>query len=62
MPMNTIIVFWPSPIPSHRMLSGIQVIDGNGRSNEMNGSMTAFAGHHTPITMPSGTATPAAIA
>ena len=60
--MKTIIVFWPSPIPSHKMLSGIQVIDGNGRRSDMNGSITALAGHHTPITIPSGTATAAAIA
>ena len=39
------------------MVSGIQVIDGSGRSSEMNGSTIAFAGHHTAITTPSGTAT-----
>ena len=39
------------------MVSGIQVIDGSGRSSETNGSTIAFAGHHTAITTPSGTAT-----
>ena len=42
------------------MVSGIQVIEGSGRSSETNGSTIAFAGHHTPMTMPSGTATNAA--
>ena len=39
-------------MPSQRMVRGIQVIDGSGRSSEMNGSMMAFGGpphrhHHT---------------
>src|SRR5579862_1515128 len=60
--MKTMAVFWDSPMPSQRMLSGIQVIDGSGRSSETKGSITALAGHHTPMTMPSGTATTAASA
>src|SRR5580704_2648278 len=39
------------------MVSGIQVIEGSGRSRETNGSTIALAGHHTAMTMPSGTAT-----
>ena len=39
------------------MVSGIQVIDGSGRSSDTNGSTIALAGHHTAITTPSGTAT-----
>src|SRR5262245_15922161 len=52
--MNTIAVFCASPIPSHSMVSGIQVIEGSGRSSDTNGSTMALAGHHTPIRMPSG--------
>ena len=39
------------------MVSGIQVIDGSGRSSETNGSIAALAGAHTAMTMPSGIAT-----
>src|ERR1700729_2644686 len=49
-------------MPSHRMVSGIQVIEGNGRSSDTNGSTMAFAGHHTAITTPNGTETSAASA
>ena len=37
--MNTIATFCSSPMPSHRMVSGIQVIEGSGRSSETNGSI-----------------------
>src|SRR5262249_20906948 len=47
---------------SQRMLSGIQVIDGRGRSRETKGSMMALAGHQTPMITPSGTATTVASA
>src|SRR5438445_7710063 len=60
--MKTISVFWDSPMPSQRRLRGIQVMDGSGRNSDTNGSMIALAGHHTPMTMPSGTATTAASA
>ena len=60
--MKTIATFCVSPMPSHRMDSGIQVMEGSGRSRETNGSMIAFAGRHTPMTMPSGTATSVASA
>src|SRR5215831_9493927 len=42
--MKTIAVFWDSPMPSQRMLRGIQVIDGRGRSRETKGSMMALDG------------------
>ena len=60
--MNTMATFCCSPIPSHSMVNGIQVMEGNGRRMETNGSIIAFAGAHTPITMPNGTATSAASA
>src|SRR5271165_1737318 len=44
-------------MPSQRMVSGIQVIDGSGRSSETNGSTMALAGHHTAMITPRGTAT-----
>src|ERR1700761_2843572 len=50
-------IFCCSPMPSQRMVSGIHVIAANGRSSEMNGSAMAFAGHHTAMITPSGTAT-----
>ena len=55
--MKTIAIFWPSPMPSQSMVSGIQVIDGSGRSSETNGSIAALAGAHTAMTMPRGIAT-----
>ena len=55
--MKTIATFCPSPMPSQSIVSGIQVIDGSGRSSETNGSIAALAGSHTAMTMPSGIAT-----
>ena len=60
--MKTIATFCHSPMPSQSMVSGIQVMDGSGRSSDTNGSTMALAGHHTPIRMPSGIATTAASA
>ena len=38
------------------MVSGIQVIEGSGRSSETSGSITALSEDETPIATPSGTA------
>src|SRR5882724_4892167 len=55
--MKTIATFCPSPIPSQSMVSGIQVIDGNGRNRETKGSNAALAGAQTAMMIPSGIAT-----
>src|SRR3990172_5171500 len=53
--MKTMAYFCTSPMPSHSIVSGIQVMEGKGRRREMIGSKNAFAGCHTPSTMPNGT-------
>ena len=55
--MKTIATFCPSPMPSQSMVSGIQVIDGSGRSSDTNGSTRLWRAHQTAIRMPSGIAT-----
>ena len=58
--MKTIAYFWPSSMPNHRMVRGIQDSEGSGRMIERMGSNSALAVRDVPSTMPSGTATTAA--
>ncbi|KAG1581323.1 hypothetical protein G6F46_015378 [Rhizopus delemar] len=55
--MNTMLYFWVSVMPNHSSDSGIQLMDGKGRRNEMMGSNTARATFDVPSRMPSGMAT-----
>ncbi|MNQ57847.1 hypothetical protein D3C85_720170 [compost metagenome] len=56
-PMKTMLYFCVSVMPNHKSDSGIQLIDGSGRRNEMMGSKTARATFEVPSKMPSGMAT-----
>ncbi|KAG1432923.1 hypothetical protein G6F57_022576 [Rhizopus arrhizus] len=55
--MSTMLYFWVSVMPNHSSDSGIQLMDGKGRRNEMMGSNTARATFDVPSRMPSGMAT-----
>src|SRR5262245_19316774 len=61
-PMKMTISFCASPIPAHRMSSGMNAEAGRYRANETNGSKNASIGLYAPIAIPSGTPIAAAIA